>query len=197
MRTSVPSALPLFRSETQVRLLSLLLLQPERKWTLSELSKTLQAPDSSIHRELGRIEGAGILRRDAHSRPHRFTAATDSPLFESLSELLKRTVSVEEDLKAALDVPGVLAAVIHGSWITGDRRPDSDIDVLVVGDVDLRGLRKRVRSVAASAGRRIDLTLFDREEFNDLVRQGRGFIKHLSDDATLPLIGDLDELIAI
>jgi predicted nucleotidyltransferase len=103
---------------------------------------------------------------------------------------------VEADLKAALDVPGVLVAVIHGSWITGNRRPDSDIDVLVVGEADLRSLRRRVRSIAARSGRRIDLTLFDPEEFDALVRQGRGFIKHLSDDATLPLVGDIHELIA-
>ena len=49
MRTSAPSLLPLFRSEMQLRLLALLLLQPERAWTLHELTDDLDAPQSSVH----------------------------------------------------------------------------------------------------------------------------------------------------
>lgn len=194
MRTGVPAALPLFRSETQVRMLSLLILQPERSWTLAELSTALKAPSSSIHRELGRAEGAGIVVRDAGSRPHRFTAAQDSPLFEPLGQLLTRTVSVEDDLREALDLPGVLVAAIHGSWASGKRRPDSDIDVVVIGDADLRELRRRTRSVTSRAGRRIDLTLFSPDEFRALLREGRGFARHLLEGPTTPLIGDLREV---
>jgi predicted nucleotidyltransferase len=176
-------------------LLSLLILQPERRWTLSELSTALKAPVSSIHRELGRIEGAGLIVREAASKPHRFIAAEDSPLFEPLSQLLARTVSVEEDLRQALDIPGVLVAAIHGSWAAGNRRPDSDIDVVVIGDVDLRGLRRRTRPVASRAGRRIDLTLFGRKEFRALAQEGRGFVQHLAEEPTTPLVGDLREVI--
>jgi predicted nucleotidyltransferase len=195
MRTGVPSALPLFRSELQVRLLSLLILQPERWWTLLELSTALDGPISSVHRELGRIEGAGLLVREASSKPHRFIAARDSPLFEPLSELLLRTVGVEDDLRAALDVPGVLAAAIHGSWAAGNRRPDSDIDVVVIGEADLRGLRRRTRDVARRAGRRIDLTLFGLQEFERLVAEGRGFAQHLAEEPITPLIGDLRKVL--
>lgn len=147
MRTSAPAVLPLFRSEMQVRLLALLLLQPERSWTLQELAQTLDAPASSVHRELGRGEAAGIIRRDATARPHRFRAATDDPLHEPLATLLRRSVGVEEQLRGALERPDVLVAVIYGSWAGETRRPDSDIDVLVVGDADLRELRRRVRMI--------------------------------------------------
>ena len=34
------------------------------------------------------------------------------------------------------DRADVLAAVIYGSWSSDSRRPDSDVDVLVVGDAD-------------------------------------------------------------
>jgi hypothetical protein len=47
MRTLAPSIVPLFRSEMQLRLLALLLLQPERSWTLQELAGSLAAPASS------------------------------------------------------------------------------------------------------------------------------------------------------
>ncbi len=185
----------MFRSDMQVRLLGLLLLQPERVWTIDELAATLGAPSSSVVRELVRAEDAGIVRRDSSSRPHRLTAAATSPLFGPLQSLLERTVGVEDDLRAALSMEGVEAAAIHGSWASPPRRPESDIDVVVVGRASLRELRRRVRHVGDRAGRSIDLTLFSPEELRDRHARGNGFITRLLDEPLIPLVGDLRTLV--
>jgi predicted nucleotidyltransferase len=191
MRTSSPTLLPLFRSEMQVRLLALLLLQPERSWTLQELADTLAASQSSVHRELGRAEAAGIISRDATGRPHRFRAVTDEPLHEPLATLLRRSVGVEEQLRTALERSAVLAAVVYGSWAGGTRRPDSDIDVLVVGDADLRELRRRVRPIGKAAGRTVDLTVLTVNEFRRLLADRSSFAQRVLEAPTTPLVGDL------
>lgn len=191
MRTPAPSLLPLFRSEMQVRLLALLLLQPERSWTLQELAATLGAPQSSVHRELNRAEMAGIIRRDSGARPHHFRAATDEPLHEPLAALLRRSVGVEEQLRMALERSDVQAAVIYGSWAGESRRPDSDIDVLVVGDADLRELRRRVRPVGKTAGRTVDLTVLAADEFLRLVADRSSFARRVLEGPRTPLVGDL------
>ena len=194
MRTAPPAVLPLFRSEMQLRLLALLLLQPERSWTLDELAQALSAPRSSVHRELERAEAAGLVRRDAVSRPHRFAAATDDPMFEPLATLLERSVGIEEELRAALRRPGVEAAVIHGSWATGTRRPDSDVDVLVVGEASLRELRRIVRPIGQAAGRTIDITVMSFPEFEKRIEEGSGFARGVLTGPTIPLVGDLASL---
>jgi predicted nucleotidyltransferase len=194
MRTSVPSLLPLFRSEMQVRLLALLLLQPQRRWTLHELADAVGAPQSSVHRELSRAEGAGVISRDNTARPHRFVAATDAPVYPSLADLLRRTVGVENELRVLLDRPDVAAAVIHGSWASGATRPDSDIDVLVVGDATLRELRRVIRGIERSAGRGIDLTLMREDEFRRLLDEGSSFAKRVVEEPLISLVGDLGKL---
>jgi predicted nucleotidyltransferase len=194
MRTEAPGLLPLFRSEMQVRLLALLILQPERSWTLSELSETLAAPQSSVHRELGRAEAAGIIQRDASFRPHRFRAITSDPLYEPLAAILRSSVGVEDALRGALKRPDVLAALIHGSWASGVRRPDSDIDVLVVGDADLRKLRSVVRPIGKAAGRTIDLTVMTPEELRDLLDRRSSFGRRLLEGPTRPLVGDVTSI---
>jgi predicted nucleotidyltransferase len=196
MRTSAPSILPLFRSKMQIELLGLLLLQPERSWTLQELTGGLAAPASSVHRELGRAEQAGIIRRDVSARPHRFAAATDDAFYDPLVALLGRSVGVEQDLRAALDgQPGVLAAVIHGSWAGGSRRPDSDIDILVVGDTDLRDLRRHLRPIGERAGRTLDLTVVTTQELQHLVRDRSSFARGILETPTIQLIGDLNSIV--
>ena len=194
MRTSAPAILPLFRSEMQLRLLSLLLLQPERSWALQELAQTLDAPASSVHRELVRAESTGVIRRDATARPHRFQAATDDPFNEPLVDLLRRSVGVEERLRDALERPDVLAAAIYGSWASGTRRPDSDIDVIVIGDADLRELRRRVRPIGKEVGRTIDLTVFSAEEFQRLLAENASFVRRVLEAPITRLVGDLDSI---
>ncbi len=197
MRTAAPSIVPLFRSEMQLRLLALLLLQPERRWTLQELATSLGAPPSSVHRELGRAEDSGIVLRDASLRPHRFRAATEDSFYEPLVLLLRRSVGVEEALHVVLaDRPDVLAAVIYGSWSSDSRRPDSDVDVLVVGDADLRDLRRQLRPIGKSVGRTLDLTVLAPDEFRRLVQDRSSFARRILEAPTIPLVGDLVSIAA-
>jgi predicted nucleotidyltransferase len=179
----------------QVRLLALVLLQPERRWTLQGLGEALDAPQSSVHRELARAEAAGVIRRDAEARPYRFSAATDDAAYESLAELLRRTVGVESQLRASLDRPDVRAAVIYGSWASGARRPDSDIDVLVVGEAKLSELRRLVRPIGRATGRTIDLTLMGDEEFRRLLAERSGFARQVMEAPVTVLVGDLGSLV--
>lgn len=175
----------------QLRLLALLLLQPERSWTLHELVGVVEAPQSSVHRELVRAEAAGVIRRDGSARPHRFSAAKDDPLYEPLAALLGRSIGIEEQLRVALGRPDVRAAAIFGSWANGTRRPGSDIDVLVIGDANLQELRRRVRPIGKSAGRTIDVTLLAPDEFRKLRESEASFARRVLGAATIPLVGDL------
>lgn len=193
MRTEVPSLLPFFRSELQLRLLGLLLLDSARGWTLDDAEDVLRGPRTSIHRELHRALAAGLVVRERGSRPHVYRAAVESPLYEPLKALLERTVGLERDLADLLGAEsGVRAAVIHGSWAEGRLRPDSDVDVLVVGEVDLPGLRRRARAVGRRAGRRIDLTAFRPDEFRRELDAGNGFLRKVVDGPVEPLTGDLE-----
>jgi predicted nucleotidyltransferase len=180
----------------QARLLALLLLQPERRWTLHGLASVLGAPQSSVHRELARAEDSGIVTRDNAARPHLFSAATDDPSYEPLADLLRMSVGVESELEARLNRPGVHAAAIYGSWASGSRRPDSDIDVLVVGDVDLAELRKLVRPIGKVSGRTVDLTVLRDDEFRELVADRSSFARRVIEGPLKPLVGDLTRVAA-
>ncbi len=196
MRTAPPAYLPLFRSELQVRLLGLLLLEPAGAWTVEKLARTLAAPPPSVHRELHRALDAGLLERDEETRPHRYRAARDSPLHDPLRTLLERTVGLEEELRALLrGSAGIEAAVIHGSWATGQLRMNSDVDVLVVGNPDLASLRLAARRIGRRAGRRVDLTAVRVDELRSGLREANGFLAKIAAGPTKPLIGDLQALL--
>jgi predicted nucleotidyltransferase len=192
MRTAVPKLLPFFRSEAQLRILALLFLNGDRRWTADQVVEAVDAPTTTVHRELRRALDAGLVVRDESVRPHSYRAAIDSPVHEPLKALLASTVGLESELSELLnEIPGVRAAVIHGSWV-GRVRPDSDVDVLVVGEVDLDELRRRARPIGRRAGRRIDLTAFRPDEFRRELGAGNGFLRKIVESPVEPLVGDLD-----
>jgi predicted nucleotidyltransferase len=185
----------MFRSDMQVELLSLLFLQSDRTWTLGDLNDHLQAPQSSIHRELHRLVDAGLARRDARQRPHSYRAATDAPAFPPLRELLELTAGVPLRLAREFGaVAGISAAAIHGSWAAGTIRPDSDLDVIVVTEGDRRAAQRAVRRVGQEIDREVDASVLTRESFDDLRRSRNPFLGKVLRGPRIDIVGDLTAL---
>src|SRR6478736_4733522 len=137
MRTKPPDALPIFRSDLHARLLAALLLGDGEPLTAQDLRERLGATSTALHRELVRLERAGLIEHDSVGRTRRYRAAIDSPIHEPLRELLQRTLGIEPLLQRALNgVDGIEAAAIFGSWAADETNEDSDIDLLVIGEMD-------------------------------------------------------------
>jgi predicted nucleotidyltransferase len=192
VRTNTIRSLPIFRSELQARLLALLLPTPERRWTASELQRRLGAVQQTLNNELRRLVSSGLLEVETVGRTKLYSAATASPLYEPLRELVERTLGVEEVLRTRLaEIDGVEAAALFGSWASGKRiRPASDIDLLVIGDVDFDRVSDALREAEEIAGREIHLTLYTRDELRDKLASGSGFVKNILHGELEPLIGD-------
>ncbi len=96
------------RSRTQAELFERLNLHPEASYTVAQLAKDLAVTDMTVPRELERMLDAGIIEREAIGRQGIYRAATASPLFSALHELVAKSVGVEASLKDLLtQTPGV------------------------------------------------------------------------------------------
>lgn len=195
MRTQPPAIAPFFRSQLQARLLAALLLSATEEVGVPELQDRLGASRSGINQELGRLLDAGILTRRMVGRSALYRPAADSPLVGPLRTLVERTVGVEPELRRALAaVDGVEAAAIYGSWAAGTSvRPLSDVDVLVIGDADADALERAIRRVERLAGREVNLTRYDRDDWLERVRQGSGFARTVLDRPRIALVGEIPE----
>jgi predicted nucleotidyltransferase len=192
MRTAPPPTLPIFRSDLQARLLAALFLDDGEPLTARELIERAGGKPATVHRELVRLERAGLIEHERVGQTKRYAAAVDSPLHEPLRELLARTLGVEPLLRDSLGrVPGVEEAAIFGSWAAGQTAEDSDVDLLVIGDMDRDALLATVRAVERQVHREIDVTAYGSEDFARRRDEGSGFLRTVLRGPLIQLIGKI------
>src|SRR5918996_3856902 len=117
MKVRAPALLPILRSDAQARLLTALLLDPQRELSISDLADISQTSVPTAVREVDRAEQAGIVRTRNIGRTRLVSANTASFAYEPLRELLLRAfgpLAVVTDEFA--DLRGVQRLFIFGSW---------------------------------------------------------------------------------
>ena len=182
---------PLLRSRIQAEILSTVLLDPEREWSLTELAKQVGASVATAQREIQRAEEAGVVRSRRVGNTRLVRADPGGPLTEPLTELLLRSLGPKQVLADALsDVPGVEAASLFGSWAAryaGERgRAPNDIDVLVIGEPDRNKLDDAVSEAEQRLARPVQVTIRSRKWWDE---SDDAFRKEIAKRPLVELIG--------
>src|SRR3990172_358259 len=101
-------------STTQQRVLGLLFGQPERSFYATEIIGLAESGSGAVQRELARLEQSGLVTvRRLGSQKH-YQANPDSPLFEELCGIARKTVGLAEPLREAL---APFAALIAAAFV--------------------------------------------------------------------------------
>jgi DNA-binding transcriptional ArsR family regulator len=164
-RRPAPSLLPILRSQQQGEILALLLGDPDRELSLTEISQLTGAPHPSVYREVQRAQEAGLVATRKIGNTRLVRADTASPYYAGLADVLARAFGVPAILTKALrPVSGIDEAYIYGSWAArhageSGRRPVGDIDVLLLGTPERDELYEAVASAEKHLGRQVQATI--------------------------------------
>ncbi|MFZ0338903.1 MAG: helix-turn-helix domain-containing protein [Terracidiphilus sp.] len=182
--------------KTRQGILAATLVQPEKAWYASELAQRLGVPSSSLQRELHDLSEAGILKTHRQGRMVYYRANRDSPVFPDLRGLLLKTAGLVDVLAQALKpvAAKVVAAFVYGSIAAGSEENDSDIDLMVVGQVSPEDLALPLRRARESLGREINPTVYAPAEFDRKRAANDPFLKQVLDKPRLVVLGNKDEL---
>ena len=121
-------------SRVQLRVLSLLLGQPDRAFHVSEIIRLAGSGSGAVQRELEKLSAVGILTVTASGNRKLYQANRHSPIFEELHGLITKTVGLVEPLRKALKpfAEAIDVAFVYGSVAKGRDTAKSDIDLMIV-----------------------------------------------------------------
>ena len=127
----------LFSSRVRAAVLALVLSRPHLRFSLTDLSRRLGLPVSSLQHECYKLTRLGLLRDERVGNARLYRPDPAWPLLEPLTALTVRAMPLEEALRGAVEgVPG-----IEGAWVSGDlTSPPAPVYVVIVGSLGVEEL---------------------------------------------------------
>ncbi|MFC1515786.1 winged helix-turn-helix domain-containing protein [Thermodesulfobacteriota bacterium] len=176
--------------------LALLYSHVDESFYLRQIARAAGVGMGAVQREVKKLSDAGIIRRRVSGRQVYYQANPECPVYDELKSLVIKTVAVGDILRSAL-VPladHIRVAFLFGSLVRGDERPSSDVDVMVVGDVDFAEVVSVLSGVQETMRREINPIVYPTGEFRSKLSTDHRFLKTVMDGSKIFLIGDEHEL---
>ncbi len=171
----------LFSSRVRAAVLGLLLPRPHLRFSLTDLSRRLGLPVSSLQHECYKLTRLGLLNDQRVGNARLYCPNPGWPLLEPLTSLTVRAMPLEEALRGAVE--GV--AEIEETWVSGDlASPTGPVFVVLVGSLRIEAMdgvfdRMRVALVPVVGMNRVELANFRPSDWRARVSAGDAFATSL------------------
>ena len=161
---------------------------------LRQLARRSDIALGPVQREIRQLVDAGLVSRKIVGGRTLYSANQESPVFAEIKSLVTKTVGMHDVLADALGPfrENINLAFIYGSVAQSRETERSDVDLLVVGNVDFDEVVEKLADAQKTLNREINPTVYSIREFGTKVRGN--FLKTVLADKKLFIIGDEDDL---
>ncbi|MBC8501205.1 MAG: nucleotidyltransferase domain-containing protein [Nanoarchaeota archaeon] len=126
-----------FGSENRKNILKTILEYPKRQWSCSTLEDLTDMSHATVFRTLKGLRDFGILKSiKINKKDIIYELVNESPLLKELRRMIdieKTTAKkIARNFVERIKEENILSAVLYGSSVRGDIKPDSDIDILII-----------------------------------------------------------------
>lgn len=185
-------------SEVRVNILKLLLLNPNRAFHIRAIVRQVDAEINAVRRELDNLFEINLVNRRQSSNKIFYQIETSHPFFSDLLSL----VAKEEGVGAAIvknekRIGMVDYAVLSLAFLRGRKSTALDVDLFIVGDVDLEVIKNVVKEEESKMNKEINYSVMNMEEFMSRKRTNDPFIYRVMTQSRTMLIGDDEKFCAI
>lgn len=183
----------LFKSKARRALLALFFTNPDQEYFPRQLERLSGVFVGNLQRELIPMEQAGLLTTRRLGKLKLYKLNRQHHLYPELSSLVAKTVGLEEMLRSRLAaIEGIQAACIYGSFARNRERAGSDVDVLILGQVDEKALMDTVRLLEKALQREINYTLYTPDQWRKRKMAKDSFVLEILKQSRIHLIGGPD-----
>lgn len=188
----------LFVSEVRIKILELVLKQPHEQFHVRAIVRAVHAEINAVRRELAKLEGMGLLKKRQSGNRIYYRADTANIFYpELLSLISKQTPVVEALLKNAKDLGTIKFAVIATAFFRGRKSTVLDVDLFLVGDLNLETLKRTVATAEREMNREINYSVMSEEDFMFRKRKNDHFVSKILTQSRTMIIGDEEDFCSV
>ena len=187
----------LLSSRVKAEVFRLLFSIQGRELHVREIARQSGLNDATVRQELKRLTRSGVVKGRKDGNRLYYGANAEHPLYPDIRNLVLKTSGLVDVLGEALETRGISLAFVFGSVAAGIDKAQSDVDLMVVGNVSLRQLGKQLSGVSIRLGREINPHVMTTEEFARRVKTRDHFLTTVRSAPRLFVIGSEDEFEAM
>jgi len=176
--------------------LAVLYTHPDESFYFRQLVRASGVGLGPVQREVRNLTSSGIIVRSVRGKQVYYQANRECPIFEELKSMMTKTAGIADFMRSSLAplIDRISLAFISGSVARGEHRRASDIDLMVVGDVEFGEVVAVLGPAQEKLSREINPTVYGRREFASKASAGGHFTSRVLSGKLIFLIGDRDEL---
>ena len=182
-------------SKVRAEVFRLLFGLNEKALHVREIERRSGFAIGTVQSEMKKLYKLNLVLKKRDGNRLYYRANRKHPIFSDIHALVVKTVGLLDVLKDALiGEKAIRAAFIFGSIAEGSEKADSDIDLLVIGEIGLRSLSRLLQGLTEELGREINPYVLAPEEFSLRKSENEHFLSQVLISPKLFIIGDKDDL---
>ena len=184
----------LFGSKTRTHLITRLMMEPDKQYYIRELSRETQTPYSMVYKEIENLKQLGLIKSEKKGKITLLWVNKKLPYYKDLRNLIMKTTGIsyiiQEQLRKLSNIDYLL---IFGSTASGEDTPESDIDLMIIGDIPEIEIIKAVSETEKNVERELNYILWTRDEFEKKIKEKNHILIDVAENPIIMLRGTADE----
>jgi predicted nucleotidyltransferase len=183
-------------TKTRSRILTLLFGHPDEWYYNRQIKEAVGVGNGAVQRELSSLLRSEIIEREERGNQVYYRANRKNPIFPELHMLILKTIGLGDCLRRILDPFSnrIDFAYIYGSVASGAMKSDSDIDIMIAGDVSRKALATPLAKAQRELSREINASFYHLDEYLEKLKENDSFISRVHSGPKITLLGDPDGL---
>ena len=132
---------------------------------LREIQRRSGLALGTVRQDIEKLVKMELISRRKDGNRMYYAANEKHPLFPEIRGLVLKTSGLANVLKQALNVPAVCCAFVFGSIAQGTATAESDVDLMVIGEISLRKITGLLSGTGQRLGREINPHVLIPNEF--------------------------------
>ena len=188
----------LFVSKVRVKLIKTFLSKPQEIFYVRQLVRITEEEINSVRRELARMEERGLVKKEPRANRLYYFFVKSYPYYQDLIGLVAKTTGLGQDIvKHKNKLGNIKFAMLSGRYARQmPKKSDEDIDLLIIGKVNITELNKLVRKAESAREKEINYAPMTPDEFQFRKSRRDPFLQKILSAGRVMLIGDEEEMVS-
>jgi len=181
-------------SKVRAEILRIFFGVENREIHLREIERRTGFAIGTVRQETQKLEKIGLLNKRKDGNRTYFIANREHPLYNEIHGIVLKTSGLADAIRQGLKDEDIRCAFIFGSIAEGSEKPESDIDLFVIGNAGLRRLSASLKKSARNFGRELNIVAMTEKEFSARNKKKDHFVLQVMNSPKIMIKGTENEL---